>query len=219
MPAELFLVHTGFLEDDEVFTQKLKRVSKLRKQKVDACRGRKDKLRSLAAGLLLEEQMRQNFLDPGLIAEAEGGKLIIPDQTEFYFSLAHSGEYAACVVSDFPVGVDIQQYKPVREGLAKRFFQAQEAALLKKARGNAREELFFRLWTGKESYVKLTGEGLRKNLNSFHVNLEEGTIEDRSRPEQKTYLREYHCLPEYAVTVAGYRNEFARFVKRIYYRL
>ncbi len=219
MAAELYLIHIGFLEDEEIFAQRLKRVSRQRRQKVDACRGREDKLRSLAVGLLLEEQMRQNFMDPGLVEEEEGGKLIIPNQTSFYFSLAHSGEYAACAVSDFPVGVDIQQYKAVREGIAKRFFQADEAALLKRAKGDAREELFFRLWTGKESYVKLTGEGLRKNLNSFCVDLEKGIIEDHSRPQQRAYLREYRCLPEYAITLAGYEDDFGRFVKRIYYRL
>lgn len=219
MPAELFLIHTGFLEEEEIFVHKLKRVTKLRQDKVNACRAKQDKLRSLAVGLLLEELLRQNFFSPEELVTDEKGKLMIPDQNSFYFSLAHSGEYAACVISDFPVGLDIQEHRQVKEGLAKRFFQAEETASLKHAKGKAKEELFFRYWVGKESYVKLTGEGLRQNLNSFRVDLERGIIEDKKEPDREIYLKEYHCLPNYSIAVAGYEDQFSRFVKRIYYRL
>ncbi len=219
MAAELFLIHTGFLESEEVFRQKIKRVSAERRKKIEACRAREDKLRSLAGGLLLEELLRKNFYSPEDLIQDEKGKLMLKGQDSFYFNLSHSGEYAACILSDGPVGVDIQQYRPIKEGLEKRFFRIQEAEQLKQVKGQAREELFFRYWTAKESYIKLTGEGLGQNFNSFGVNLEEGRIEDANRPQQEVFLKEYFCLPGYGITAAGYENKFSRFVKKIFYRM
>lgn len=219
MATELFLIHTGFLGDEEIFAHRLKRVSEERRSRVEACKGKNDRLRSLAGGLLVEELLRQNFYSPDSVVRDEKGKLVIPGQDSFYFNLSHSGEYAACVISEYPVGVDIQQYRPVKEGLAKRFFQADEVSHIKQAKGSAREELFFRYWSGKESYVKLTGEGLHQNLNSFKIDLEAGTIEDKKEPERRIYLKEYRCLPRYTISAASYENSFSRFVKKIYYRL
>lgn len=219
MSAELFLIHTEFLENEEVFFQKLRGVSEARKKKVEACRAKEDKLRSLAGGLLLEELLRQHFYSPQKLIQDEKGKLMLEGEEAFYFNLSHSGDYAACVIAEGPVGVDIQQYRPVKDGLAKRFFQAQEANQLRQTRGRAREELFFRYWTAKESYIKLTGEGLRQGFNSFGINLQEGRVEDPNRPEREIYLKEYCCLPGYAITVAACEDKFSRFVKKIFYRI
>lgn len=219
MSTDLYLIHTGFLKEQEVFERKLRMVSEERKKRVEACRGKEDKLRSLAGGLLLEELLRQNFHSPHELKRDERGRLWLSKEEDFFFNLSHSGDYAACVISSHPVGVDIQQYRPVKPGLAKRFFQSQEARHIEKAKGEAAKVLFFRYWAGKESYSKLTGEGLAQNFNSFSVNLEEGTIEDRRRPEQRIFLKEYVCLSNYAITVASYENDFSRFVKKIVYRI
>ena len=52
MSTELYLIHTGFLREQEVFERKLRMVSAERKKRVEACRAMEDKLRSLAGGLL-----------------------------------------------------------------------------------------------------------------------------------------------------------------------
>ena len=47
-------------------------------------------------------------------------------------------------------------------GLADRWFLPAEAEALRKAPETERVELFFRLWTVKESFLKMTGTGLRE---------------------------------------------------------
>ncbi len=219
MSVELYLIHTGFLKEKEVFERKLRQVSEGRRRKVEACRTGEDKLRSLAGGLLLEELLRQNFYSPDRLIQDEKGKLKLEGEDSFYFNLSHSGEYAACVIGESPVGVDIQQYRPVKEGLAKRFFQIQEANHLKQVRGSAKQELFFRYWSAKESYIKLTGEGFQRNFNSFGINLLENRVEDSKETEREIYLKEYFCLPDYGITAAAYENNFSHFVKKIIYKL
>ena len=67
-----------------------------------------------------------------------------------YISLSHSGEYVVAAVSDSPVGIDIQCYKPMIDSHMKRLCSEEEAEYLKT---QPRSE-FFRLWTAKEAYIK-----------------------------------------------------------------
>ncbi len=94
----------------------------------------------------------------------EKGKPYLRDYP-FYFNLSHSGEYVACAVSDSEVGVDIQRCSPA-DGeclgrLARRFFSEEERRALEQCGdGEERRRLFYRLWTRKEAYGKLTGQGI-----------------------------------------------------------
>lgn len=78
-----------------------------------------------------------------------------------FFNLSHSGEYVLCAASDREVGADIQQYRPANvRRLAERFFARRECRSLEQCGSDEeRRELFFTLWSRKEAYGKLTGEG------------------------------------------------------------
>lgn len=219
MNVELYLIHTGFLDNEEIFRNKLRQVSAKRREKVLACKVWEDQKRSLAAGLLLEHVIGERGYSGEQVESGEKGKLYLPGVDDFFFSLSHSGEYAACVIGDVPVGVDIQQRRKANINLAKRFFQWEEADMIEKAPKEAREEMFFRLWTGKESYLKLTGQGFFGGLDSFFVDLAEKKIIDKYNHNEEIYLREYRCLEDYNISVACYSSRFATFVKKIYYRL
>ena len=84
----------------------------------------------------------------------------------FYFNLSHSGEYVFCAISDREVGVDIQQFRPVDEvRLTRRFFSDEEQKILERCLDREeRRKLFYRLWTRKEAYGKLTGEGISASM-------------------------------------------------------
>lgn len=82
----------------------------------------------------------------------------------FYFNLSHSGKYVLCGLSEEEIGADIQQHCACdRRRLADRFFSEGEKAAL--AACGEDENLFFRLWTRKEAYGKLTGEGIAHVLD------------------------------------------------------
>ena len=219
MAVELYLIHIGFLEEEAVFQKKLKSVSEKRRQKVLSYKTRADQMRSLAAGILLEQILEDHGYSKEQVATEENGKLYLPGVNNFYFSLSHSGEYAACVVSDVPVGVDIQQKRKTRANIAKRFFQWEEAKKIESRQGEEQTDLFFRYWTGKESYLKLTGQGIFGGMDNFFVDLEEKRIVDNYNHNQQIYLKEYKCLEDYYISVACYSKNFAMFVKKIYYKL
>lgn len=218
MAVELYLIHTDFLEEEQVFQKKLHMVSEKRRKRVLSYKVREDQKRSLAAGLLLEQILNERGFSGDMVVADENGKLYLPGVDDFFFSLSHSGEYAACVVSDVPVGVDIQQKRETKANIARRFFQCQEAERIEKEPKERQSDMFFRYWTGKESYLKLTGQGISGGLDRFFVDLEEKKIIDNYN-RQEIYLKEYKCLEDYYISVACYSKNFAMFVKKIYYRL
>lgn len=219
MAVELYLIHTAFLDDEVVFRQKLKQVSEKRREKVLNYKIREDQKRSLAAGLLLEHVIGEKGYSGEQIEIDENGKLYLPDIDNFFFSLSHSGEYAACVICDVPVGVDIQQKRATKANIAKRFFKTEETKYIEKHPYEKRDDLFFRYWTGKESYLKLKGQGILGGLDTFFIDLDEKKIVDEYNDNREIYLKEYRCLEDYYISVACYSKKFATFVKRIYYRL
>ena len=219
MAVELYLIHTEFLDEESVFRRKLQHVSEKRRKKVLSYRVREDQKRSLAAGLLLEHILGEKGYSGDMVAAEENGKLYLPEVNDFFFSLSHSGEYAACVVSDVPVGVDIQKKRITKANIARRFFRMKEAERIEKEPQEKQDDLFFRYWTRKESYLKLTGQGFKGGLDTFLVDLDEMVIVDKYNYNQKIFLKEYKCLEDYYISVACYSKKFSTFAKKIYYRL
>ena len=73
-----------------------------------------------------------------------------------HVSVSHSGGLWACVVSDRPCGLDLQEVRPVAaDRLAERFFMESEAAYIKEAGLTG----FYELWTRREALAKYTGLG------------------------------------------------------------
>ena len=71
------------------------------------------------------------------------------------FSLSHSGNLAAVLISDEPCGVDVEQLRPeVAARLQTRCLSDAE---------RARSCDFFEIWTKKECIAKLDGSGMRSH--------------------------------------------------------
>ena len=74
------------------------------------------------------------------------------EKGRFHFSLSHSKELVAAVVSDLPCGVDVQKIGAVSDSVLKK--------LGVDAPFPSDERTRTALWALSESYVKMTGEGL-----------------------------------------------------------
>lgn len=90
-----------------------------------------------------------------------GGKPDFADHA-LHFNLSHSGQYVCCALDREEVGIDIQQMRALksRELVERRFSEGERTLLAGCANAAQREELFYRIWVRKESYAKLTGEGI-----------------------------------------------------------
>lgn len=112
---------------------------------------------SAGAGLLLARILPRFLASAEEVFADERGKLLHP---RLFLSLSHGGGMAVLAVGDRPVGCDVEKFSRVREGVLRRFLKEERAFVEEAAGERAREGAFYRIWTGKESYLKLTGEGL-----------------------------------------------------------
>lgn len=84
-------------------------------------------------------------------------------------NLSHSGELAVCAFASCPVGVDIERISAARVRVAERAFHPEERARLHAAAPDARDRLFFEIWTRKEAFLKCSGRGITRDLAALNV--------------------------------------------------
>lgn len=94
-----------------------------------------------------------------------------------YVSISHSEDVVAVCKSENPVGVDIEKidYDRDLKKIAERFYHGKELELF---RENPTADMFFEIWTKKEAYSKIGGEGVGEVVKGFDVfSLEDYTFE------------------------------------------
>ncbi|MCH7703174.1 MAG: 4'-phosphopantetheinyl transferase superfamily protein [Planctomycetes bacterium] len=74
----------------------------------------------------------------------------------YYWAIAHKPAFAAAVIADGPVGIDIERITSRAEGLFDKLAASDEWMLL----GERTWEAFFRVWTAKEATLKANGIGI-----------------------------------------------------------
>ena len=140
-----------------------------------------DRKRSLGAWRLMEKTLGQYGFSASNVKVGEKGKLLCEG---VYFNLSHSGDFVLCVISDAPVGCDIERVNRGHFSVAERVFTSGERRYLDDAQSDAeRNRRFFRLWTMKESYLKMTGEGLGVSPNRLEIDFEDDCILRDSVPQ------------------------------------
>jgi 4'-phosphopantetheinyl transferase len=88
------------------------------------------------------------------------------------FSLSHSHSIAVLAVAhELPVGVDVEEVRPIEPEVAATHFSASELSDLSGLQGDAWLDGFYRCWTRKEAILKAEGVGLHRALDSFDVAL------------------------------------------------
>ena len=102
-------------------------------------------------------------------SENEYGKPFLVNDPHVQYNLSHSGKYIAFAIDSKPVGIDVEQIKPIDFKIANRFFTADENHYITSQRVEMKTIAFYRIWTKKESYIKLEGKGLSIALSSFSV--------------------------------------------------
>jgi len=114
-----------------------------------------------------------------------------------FFNLSHSGSVAACVLSDQPVGLDVQEPCICRDALARRFFSREEQFFLSASADKDRD--FCRIWTRKEAYVKALGTGITIPLESFSAVGEQ-------TPDGAAFWDAVLCTYQFAVCLPNARS-------------
>jgi 4'-phosphopantetheinyl transferase len=164
--------------DDAFLEEKLMQVNMQRRAKVLRCKHKEDRMRSLAAGLLLRRGMEEQGIsyDDAVFGTNKEGKPILLSQPDFFYNISHSGSYAVCGIWDHELGVDLECVserfsgsKGLRrmEQVARRSFTEEEQLFFARTDNCDQADAFVKIWTGKESFAKYKGAGIAMDFSKI----------------------------------------------------
>lgn len=196
---KIYLTSVAPFKSNALYKQAYDSLSEERKEKADSLKSDLKKRQSVAAGWLLSYVCQEWEQEMNKEQEQEKGQE--PEiESELYTNLSHSGVYAACIVGDSAVGIDIEGVRTFRAGIVRKCFSASEQSLIEAAASaEERDELFTRIWTRKESIAKLTKEGIARIMR--RRNLEE---------DASVYTKSFRIETSdgvYYMTAASYTEE------------
>ncbi len=164
MKMKLYRININDLDDPQQNKGLLESVGVKRRKKILRYYRPKDRKRSLGAGIIIEQILKENGLSEDHLKYSENGK---PVADNLFFNVSHAGDYVVGVSSDCDVGCDIEKIIDAPIEIAEHYFNQSEIEYIKSE--SDKNKAFFTLWTLKESYMKMTGMGMSLPLDSFEI--------------------------------------------------
>ena len=118
--------------------------------------------------MIVQDYIEKNLgISDCVFRRDKNGKPYIEGHPEIQFNISRSSNSSVVVLSNRPIGIDIEKIREFDFKIAERFFFDQERRYITDSL--QQKERFYEIWTKKEAYLKYTGEGLNGPLNSFNV--------------------------------------------------
>lgn len=164
----LYALNINIFQDKALFTSLYNEMDEDRRVKIDRFKTEGDKLRSLGAGVLLKEGLRQLGARDARIVLSDNGKPA-PLNMDFSFNISHAKDIVICAFSDKEIGADIECTRKFSDGLVSYAFSQKEIETFKLGTMDEDERncACTRLWTAKESIMKYSGKGISMNAKDI----------------------------------------------------
>jgi 4'-phosphopantetheinyl transferase len=196
----LYLQNVATLPDPKENKDMLSGIPKWRKEKILKYLLPCDRKLSFGAWRLLEKALELNGNSAKDVTIGNNGKLKI---NNLNFNLSHSADMVLCAVGDAPIGCDIEKVVDAPFEVAEHYFKIKERQYIAKGLSdNEKCRRFFRLWTMKESYLKMTGEGMSLSPERIEVDLNTLTI-FRDNVPQPCNLQNF-TFNDYEISICEY---------------
>ncbi len=151
--------------------QRLEKINNIKNGKV-----REEKICSYAL-LRYTLFMEYGITEAPVFSYGEREKPYLKNFPHIFFSLSHAGGYSACAVSDVEIGIDLQDYRPMKDNISAKICTRKEIYEVYGGDSPSPSETTCRLWCMKESYGKLTGKGFAEGFDSIETgNLREKNV-------------------------------------------
>lgn len=200
--VKVYTAQTDTLADEIVFGRLYAEMPPYRREKIDRMVFPKDKRLSLGASVLLNYALSLEGICGYEIAYVKNRKPVLKN-SDICFNLSHSGNVVLCAVADTDVGCDVEEIRDIDMKIASRyFFHDEYKAIAACADPVGRNNMFFRYWTLKESFMKATGLGFELALDDFCIVFEKEDISVRHSVDSRRYnFREFDLNDGYKYAV------------------
>lgn len=115
--------------------------------------GKKEAYRLLEALLCERFGERGTELFKGIYKD-KNGKPCLPRESGLFVSISHTAHFGAAAIADVPIGIDVEEIKPLDEkkkALLERFFKNED---IQAAQNDSTGKEFYRFWTRREAAFK-----------------------------------------------------------------
>lgn len=162
----------------------------------------------ITAGVLIQKTLDFFELSYTDIYYNKYGKPLISCKDDAFFNISHSGNIVVCAVSDYQIGVDIEEIQCFEENVLKCAFLQSEISHIRNHSFDLNYD-FTKLWTAKESIVKYLGLGFSLDPLKLYFNNEvQDEIYCDGKKLSKLFFKTYD-LNGYVITVCSECETFS----------
>ena len=220
MIAKIFSVYAPDNLSDDAFNLLLEQVDSSITHSLLKQRNKQVAITRLFTHLLLKFTLATEYeldLKRMIMHHDNNAKPFFSDENAPHFSLSHSGRVGVCALHDNPIGVDVEKKKPITDALAKRIMSNDEFSTY--LTSTEKIEYFFKIWTLKESYLKLSGQGITRNLSdiSFKLNTAQSGCQSAMLIDQPEKLGIIDHIKGYTFSACVKCGELPTFIQNVSY--
>ncbi|MBO0996710.1 4'-phosphopantetheinyl transferase superfamily protein [Bacillus sp. SD075] len=154
------------------YEEMLNLLPKQRQISIHKLQKKNDKYRSLFGELLakwfISDILKEPFQDIHFVLDKNGKPNLVGGR--LHFNISHSGDWVVVGIHNDPIGIDIEEIKNFNiHEITKSTFSSKEFRYLFKSPKDLHIEIFFKMWTLKESWLKCIGSGFLVPPNTFSI--------------------------------------------------
>lgn len=185
--------------DNELFTEILSLIDEENKNKILKFYKWHDAQRSLLGNLLIRStlcdilQVKNRDIK---IVRSQMGKPYANNIPEVFFNTSHSGDWIVGAFDSSPVGIDIEQIKPIESDMTRKILDNNDFEEMKKQKESEYPNYFYKCWTFNESYMKMLGRGMSFPLSSV------------KKLSDEAFFKNYFIDPDYVLSVCSSCSAF-----------
>jgi len=213
-----------FTVSEKIYLSLLRSIRENKGEKIKRFKFREDALRSLTGELLLKYALEKYYnleYAKEIIAEDEFGKPHLRNK-QIYFNISHSGNWTVLVCYINDAGIDLEKIETPSYEIMSKNFTRKEIEQIKNSDMQIKAKQFYKMWTLKESYIKMLGQGLSIPLDSFSINMRDQisiNVKDINRQTTDINFKLFYPDSEHIMSVClrNYNKEISPVL--IHYRM
>jgi 4'-phosphopantetheinyl transferase len=213
-PGEVHVWSHKLRSEDSFYAHATRMLSEAELDKANRYHFEKDKKLYMAGHVFARNVIAHyTSLEPNELRFAQTGNMkphLVDSPINIKFNLTHSEELVLIAVGfDNDVGIDTEFIMDNfdTDGFAESNFHENELSEFRKLKGDEQADLFYKIWTRKEAFLKLTGEGINDHLKDIDFSGSKASIKYSSGAPRNLWLCTWKRKDNYICSLASDKSE------------